>query len=122
MFRSQRYLPFKARHSLEKRRREARNIIAKYPDRIPIICEVSGREAPELDKKKYLVPRDLSMGQFLYIIRKRMSLPAEKAIYMFVNNKLLTGNALVSTTYDEERDDDGFLYITYSGETTFGSK
>lgn len=28
--------------------------------------------------------------------------------------------ALMSSIYDEHKDEDGFLYITYSGENTFG--
>jgi len=26
----------------------------------------------------------------------------------------------MSTIYDEKKDEDGFLYVTYSGESTFG--
>lgn len=29
--------------------------------------------------------------------------------------------ALMSSIYDDHRDEDGFLYIAYSGENTFGS-
>ncbi|MBD4786558.1 hypothetical protein GUG12_22725, partial [Xanthomonas citri pv. citri] len=29
--------------------------------------------------------------------------------------------AIMSTIYDEKKDEDGFLYVTYSGENTFGS-
>jgi len=32
------------------------------------------------------VPADLSVGQFTYVIRKRIRLPPEKAIFIFVNN------------------------------------
>lgn len=39
----------------------------------------------DIDKKKYLVPSDLTCGQFVYVIRKRLKLPAEKAIFLFVN-------------------------------------
>jgi GABA(A) receptor-associated protein len=28
----------------------------------------------------------------------------------------------MSDIYDEHKDDDGFLYITYSGENTFGGE
>lgn len=28
--------------------------------------------------------------------------------------------ALMSTVYEEQKDEDGFLYIQYSGESTFG--
>lgn len=29
--------------------------------------------------------------------------------------------AILSAIYDEKKDEDGFLYVTYSGENTFGS-
>ena len=28
---------------------------------------------------------------------------------------------LMSTVYEEQKDEDGFLYVQYSGESTFGS-
>lgn len=28
--------------------------------------------------------------------------------------------AIMSAIYEEKKDDDGFLYVTYSGENTFG--
>ena len=28
--------------------------------------------------------------------------------------------ALMSTMYEDHKDEDGFMYITYSGENTFG--
>ncbi len=113
---------FKTQHPFEKRRREAQNILYRYPSRVPIICELAGRDAPELKKKKYLVPKDLMMTQFMYIIRKRVKLPPEKAMYMFINNKLMPGNSLIAEIYENEKDNDGFLYVTYSGENTFGGE
>ncbi len=29
--------------------------------------------------------------------------------------------SLMSTVYEEQKDEDGFLYVQYSGESTFGS-
>lgn len=80
---------------LEKRKAEAERIRQKYPDRIPVsqvcydktnkfprrlmhihiqvICEKADRtDIPLIDKKKYLVPSDLTVGQFVYVIRKRI--------------------------------------------------
>jgi len=74
-----------------------------------------------IDKKKYLVPADLTVGQFVYVIRKRIKLAPERAIFIFVNNTLPPTAALMSQIYKEHKDEDGFLYVTYSGETTFGS-
>lgn len=90
-------------------------------DRPQVIVEKAEKsDIPDLDKKKYLVPADLTVGQFVYVIRKRIKLSAEKAIFIFVNNVLPPTAALMSSIYDEHKDEDGFLYIAYSGENTFG--
>ncbi|XP_059651581.1 autophagy-related protein 8f [Cornus florida] len=112
---------FKQEHEFEKRRAEAARIREKYPDRIPVIVEKAERsDIPNIDKKKYLVPAELTVGQFVYVIRKRIKLSAEKAIFIFVDNVLPPTGAIMSTIYDEKKDEDGFLYVTYSGENTFG--
>ncbi|XP_021889078.1 autophagy-related protein 8B-like, partial [Carica papaya] len=78
-------------------------------------------DVPDIDKKKYLVPADLTVGQFVYVVRKRIKLSPEKAIFVFVKNTLPPTASLMSAIYDENKDEDGFLYMTYSGENTFGS-
>jgi GABA(A) receptor-associated protein len=105
----------------EKRKSEAERIRAKYPDRVPVICEKADRsDIPDIDKKKYLVPADLTVGQFHYVIRKRIKLLPEKALFLFCSNSIPPNAALMSTVYEEQKDEDGFLYIQYSGESTFG--
>uniref|UniRef100_A0A453D086 Autophagy-related protein n=6 Tax=Pooideae TaxID=147368 RepID=A0A453D086_AEGTS len=112
---------FKLEHPLERRQAEANRIREKYSDRIPVIVEKAGKsDIPDIDKKKYLVPADLTVGQFVYVVRKRIKLSAEKAIFIFVKNTLPPTAALMSAIYEENKDEDGFLYMTYSGENTFG--
>lgn len=112
---------FKTEHSPDKRKMESARIRSKYPDRIPVICEKAAKASvPDIDKKKYLVPSDLTVGQFVYVIRKRIKLPAEQAIFIFVNGNIPPNAALMSAIFDEHADADGFLYVTYSGESTFG--
>ena len=37
-----------------------------------MICEKDPRsDIPPVDKRKYLIPMDLTVGQFVYVIRKR---------------------------------------------------
>ena len=112
----------KEEHPLDVRKASSASIRAKHPDRIPVIVEKRQRDAslPEIDKKKFLVPSDLTVGQFVYVIRKRIKINPEKAIFTFVNGKLPPTSQLMSNIYDENKDEDGFLYITYSGENTFG--
>ena len=117
--------------------------LGRYPDRIPVICEKDPRsDIPPVDKRKYLIPMDLTVGQFVYVIRKRISIPSDKAIFIFVNNTLPPTAALMSTMYEQHRDEDGFMYrlelckdrdgftdghprldryMMYSGENTFGA-
>ncbi|KAM0021755.1 putative autophagy protein Atg8 ubiquitin [Helianthus debilis subsp. tardiflorus] len=112
---------FKLQHPPEKRRAESTRIRDKYPDRVPVIVERAERsDLVDIDKNKYLVPADLTVGQFVYVVRKRIKLSAEKAIFVFVKNMLPPTAALMSAIYEENKDEDGFLYMTYSGENTFG--
>ncbi|GMH48152.1 hypothetical protein TrRE_jg13377 [Triparma retinervis] len=113
---------FKTEIAFEKRQSEAARIRDKYPDRVPVICEKASRsgDIPDIDKKKYLVPADLTVGQFQYVIRKRIKLAPEKALFIFVNNTTPPTSQLMSTVFEESRDEDGFLYVKYSGESTFG--
>ncbi|KAL3604856.1 hypothetical protein D5086_005715 [Populus alba] len=107
--------------NLERRQAEAGRIRDKYPDRIPVIVERAEKsDVPDIDKKKYLVPADLTVGQFVYVVRKRIKLSPEKAIFIFVKNILPPTAAMMSAIYEENKDEDGFLYMTYSGENTFG--
>ena len=121
MFRST--TSFKSEYSFSKRSLEAKRIMSKYNDRIPIICERSkkaGPDCPYIDKKKYLVPIDLTVAQFIYVIRKRLDLEAEKAMFIFINGQLPTNSHLMSDLYEKNKDEDGFLYVTYALENTFG--
>jgi len=114
---------FKESHSFEKRKAESSRIRLKYPDRIPVIAEKSANSGiPDIDKKKYLVPSDLTMGQFVYVIRKRIKLAPDAAIFIFVDNSMPPAAELMAKVYKDHQDDDGFLYVTYSGESTFGEQ
>jgi len=113
----------KEEHSLESRKASSASIRSKHPDRIPVIVEKRARDQslPDIDKKKFLVPVDLTIGQFVYVIRKRIKLAPEQAIFLFVSTGTLPPSvAALQAVYDMYKDEDGFLYMTYSGENTFG--
>ena len=111
---------YKNTYTLEKRKNEALRIKEKYPNRVPIICERYTVGDPEIDRKKYLVPDDLSISNFIYVIRKRIKLKPENSLYLFVNGKILNGTGLLAQIYEKNKDNDGFLYIKYTLENTFG--
>lgn len=114
---------FQEENSFEKRKQESEKILKKYTDRLPIIVEVFDTTLPPLDKSKYLVPNDLTFGQFLFVIRKRLKLSSsEIALFSYTENGTLPVlSQLVGEVYNENKNKDGFLYIHIAGEKTFGS-
>lgn len=116
-------MDFKATVDFNIRKKQSSDIKQKYPNRIPVICEKTNSikdGIPAIDKIKYLVPCDLTIGQFMFVIRKRIKLQPENALFFFINNNIPTTSSIMSVIYEKEGDLDGFLYIKYSGENTFG--
>lgn len=113
---------FKTQYSFEHRINEADRIRTKYPDRIPVIVELKegSNNTPDIDKKKFLVPKDLTVGQFIYVIRKRVQISAEQALFIFIDDIIPSSNSVMNDIYNEHKDEDNFLYVTYTGENTFG--
>lgn len=114
---------YKEEHDFEKRRQEGEKIRKKYPDRIPVIVEKAPKaRIGELDKKKYLVPSDLTVGQFYFLIRKRIHLRPEDALFFFVNNCIPPTSYTMGALYQEHHEEDYFLYIAFSDESVYGSE
>jgi len=67
-----------------------------------------------------LVPRDMLMNQFVYIIRRRIKLDSSQTLFVMVNNTLVSSNDNLGKIYEDKCDKDGFLYMEYSSENTFG--
>ena len=95
---------------------------SKNTDKIPIICEKDPKsKIQEIDKTKYLVPMDLTVAQFSLMIRKRVEIAKEGAFFLLVGGKhSITGDTLISEIYERYKDEDGFLYIAYASELTWG--
>lgn len=116
-------IPYKAQFTIEQRKSEANRVLATYKDRRPIICERSlhaSYRCPTCDKIKYLVPIDITLGQFLYVIRRKLNLGQEKALYLFVHNRIPPSSILIGELYDLHKEIDNNLYLTYALENTFG--
>lgn len=95
----------------------AKKIREKYPGRIPVLVKDTCKL--ELTKKKYIVPGDITVSQFLHFLRKYIKkIRKEEALFIFINNTIPTMSSLMS-----EKDftsDDGFVYIDLRLESTFG--
>jgi GABA(A) receptor-associated protein len=106
----------------DKKLTESNRIREKYPERVPVIVgKARGCTLNDIDKKKYLIPNDVTMGQFISIIRTRINISPDKAIFVFINNILPPTSSRMITLYEEMKNKDGFLYIYYNGESVFGN-
>lgn len=95
----------------------------KFPGRIPVFVLRDKRidpSVPHLEKTKFLVPNDLTVGQFIYIIRRQLKLPSEKALFLFVGGNLPTTSALMREMFTLYKSPDGALRVTYMSESVFG--
>ncbi|UJR17296.1 hypothetical protein I4U23_004191 [Adineta vaga] len=134
---------YKHEHSFEQRRFESERIRRRYPDRIPAIVQPltsstmsttslfrsfsSSSSSHEmtlvrLENEKFLVPSELSFGQFAYNIRRRLRLRPEHALF-FYTGSYGKQPSLITTMeglYHENKDIDGFLYVWYADEKVFG--
>jgi GABA(A) receptor-associated protein len=101
------------------------SIMARHPTRVPCWIDKapSEKNIPESPdgRKKYLIEKSMTVGQVMYIIRKRVNINEKKAIFLFVDGNVLPPNtAVMGELYKEHSRKDGMLYLTYRAESTFG--
>lgn len=106
----------------DERKLKASLILKQHPDRIPVVVECSEnlQLAFPLKKNKFIVPHDLTLAQFIFIIRKHMKVDPAYAIFVFINNKLHPGTSVMGDMYSSNKDEDGFMYLDVFQESTFG--
>ena len=95
-------------------------MLKKYPNSIPIVLKKSGKHTPEIDKTKFIVPRDMQVSQFIYSIRNRIKLRDDQAIFIFFRGQLANSASTIFEVYENHKSDDDILYGFYSLENTFG--
>lgn len=111
----------------------SKSVLTKY-NKLPVLVDRTDDKQPEINANKFLIPHDMTVGQFLKnTIRKRINLSEAEAVFLYIckysyddqdNEKIeysIPPNAaLLSNIYHENQDRDGYLYLTYSKENTFG--
>ena len=107
---------------VEQRIKECTDIMLKYPDRICIYVEkrLNCKTLPDLEKNKYLVPRTITAAQFIFVIRSKLNIKKDTALFFYINNNIISGTMTVDEFYDKYKNLDGFLYIEYTAESCFG--
>jgi len=121
---------FRLRMPFDKRQQAAATCKLQHPNKIPIIIE-SSRGAPVLNKKMHAFPNTLNFFHIKsYILEQLKKDPKTKDSLLDVSALIVlvgtTGSYMPSTKeklsdiYEKYKSEDGFLYLTYSIELTFG--
>lgn len=98
------------------------NACRTHPSHVPVILERGGTDAPAIDKERLLVPPDLTGSQLQYVVRRRLKMGREQALFLLCCNRLVTSSDSARELYAKHQHvDDGLLYITYTLENAFGA-
>lgn len=110
-------------HPLYMRKEQSTRILIKYPTRVPVILEKynNSTNAPDIDKNKFLVPGDTTVGSFAYTVRRRLKMNEKEALFLFCQHNIPPTSDLMTSVYDKHKDEDGFLYMCYTTENCFGN-
>ncbi|NXG62312.1 MLP3C protein, partial [Hemiprocne comata] len=109
--------------STATRMHEVTQIQLKYPNKIPVVVERYQKEKtlPLLSRTKFLVAQDLPLSQLAVTLRTRLCLASSQTFYLLVDNKGLPNMAItMQELYQDNKDEDGFLYLTYASQEMFG--
>jgi GABA(A) receptor-associated protein len=109
--------------TFEEKKHHSNKLLYKYPERIPLVIEKN--EHIILENYKYLLPKNMTMCQFMAIIRTKMNIASKQALFTFVKSSdqsysLVPMNESIENIYSTHKNEDGFLYIKFGIENTFG--
>lgn len=107
---------------LEERKLKCEAFLKTYPDKVPVlVSRLKGSTAQQIENERLLVPHELTVAQLIFIIRRRLKFPAEKALFLFVNGSIPSGTQTIQNIYNQYKNtNDGFLRVAYTEENVFG--
>lgn len=110
---------------LEKRKAISRKIITSYPGFVPVIVgRGETKVTPSIKKNKFLAPSNITLGKFLGIIRLHVETthPHDPISFFVSSSSSIPVNSMfMQQVHEKYKSEDGFLYVSYVSENTFGS-
>jgi len=115
---------FRAKYDFDTRKSLYDTLMLKNSNYVPCIVSLSHdivtKYRMSSNEIRVLIQADYTLGQFLNILRKKLSISSTESIYIFIDNTLLPTSSIVSRIYSDRKNKDGFLYVDCSILETFG--
>lgn len=96
-------------------------IIEKYTNRYPILLWTLGSNII-IKKRKFIVPGNITIGQFLYVLRKQLiDFNSSEGLFLIVEGVdiMLPSNQIIEKVW-KEYNVNGFIRLALTKENTFG--
>lgn len=111
-------------------KRQADEMIRKYEDRLPVWIEKNKsckrKDIKNVVKHKYLTPKTLRCAELMAVVRRRIDISPQVALFLFVSAGKNGGMILLPSSWTVEeawthyKSPDNFLRVKYDAENTFG--
>lgn len=122
-FRKNKKQTFREKFTLEERKEQSRKLQTKFPNHVFVIVSQDLFENDEEKKNKFIISKTQTVAEFLSQFRKHHSLKDDEAVFVFTERGTLPSNTQdMESLFANNRNEDGFLYLSVSKENTFGHK
>ena len=105
----------------EERKSISDHLLNNYPNMVPIHISRKFNYEKKIKKNKFLTPRNMTLNNFILIIRQKIIIDQYKSLCICHKDKLLNINDTLGFLFDNYKNKtDNILYLFYITETSFG--
>jgi GABA(A) receptor-associated protein len=107
-------------------KKKIEELLNKYPNRVPIVIS---SKSFKTQINRFIVPLDMTVAQFIVILRNKTKLKPEEALYIFIkdcsvknkeNGVIAPSSESMGSLYEKYKDDKLLLNLVYEKESVFG--
>lgn len=73
-----------------------------------------------LRRSHFVVPRTLTVGDLMILIRRRLALSPDRALFLLIAGRMVACSQLIAHLDTEENREDGVLTAYFTDENAFG--
>lgn len=117
------YTNYQNKFTYIERVQKSNKLLQEFPNNVPVIIERYPRETllPRIQNRQFLVPKEVTVAYLINILKSRLGRYSRHSIWLYAGNTVLQCRfSTIAEIYNKYRSLDGFLYLQYSGEETFG--